>query len=90
MSEGEVLGLFVRTLVVSGEVLAPLIGLMLAVGLITSVLQAAMQLQDPTLTYTPRLLAAAAAVVVFGAWMLGLLVHFGVGVFDALGTTVVR
>ncbi len=90
MSETQILGLFVRTLMVTGMVLAPLLGLMLAVGLATSVVQAAMQLQDPTLTYMPRLIAAAMAVVVFGAWMLGTLVHFSSGILDLMGTLTVR
>ena len=90
MSEGAVLTLFVRMLMVTGEVLSPLLGLMLLVGLTTSILQAAMQLQDPTVTYLPRLLAVAAAVVVFGAWMLGLIVHFAGSILDMLGTVVLR
>ncbi|MHB8733296.1 MAG: flagellar biosynthetic protein FliQ [bacterium] len=90
MSDGQVLGLFVRTLMTTGEVLAPILGLVLAVGLATSVMQAAMQLQDPTVTYLPRLIAAAAAVVVFGAWMLGTLVQFSSGILDSLGTIVVH
>jgi flagellar biosynthesis protein FliQ len=49
-----------------------------------------MQVQDPTVTYLPRLLAAAAAIVIFGAWMLGMIVHFAGGVLDMLGTVAVR
>ena len=90
MSEGAVLTLFVRMLMVTAEVLTPMLGLMLVVGLGTSIVQAAMQLQDPTVTYLPRLLAVAAAVVVFGAWMLSLIVHFASSVLDMLGTVVVR
>jgi len=90
MSEGAVLTLFVRMLMVTAEVLTPLLGLMLIVGLGTSIMQAAMQLQDPTVTYLPRLLAVAAAVVMFGAWMLGLIVHFASSILDMLGTVVVR
>jgi flagellar biosynthetic protein FliQ len=90
LSDGQVLGLFVRTLLTAGEILAPIVGMVLAVGLTTSVIQAAMQLQDPTVTYVPRLIAAAAAVVVFGAWMLGTLVQFSSGVLDSLGTMVLH
>jgi len=90
MSEGVVLMLFVRMLLTVAEVLGPLLGLMLAVGLMTSILQASMQLQDPTVTYLPRLLAVAAGVVVFGGWMLGTVVHFAGGILDMLGTVVIR
>jgi len=90
MTDGAVLTLFIRMLVVVAEVLAPLLGLMLTVGLGTSILQAAMQLQDPTVTYLPRLLAVAAAVVIFGGWMLGMVVNFASGILNMLGTVVVR
>ncbi|HLN14136.1 MAG TPA: flagellar biosynthetic protein FliQ [bacterium] len=90
MTDGAVLTLFVRMLVVVAEVLAPLLGMMLTVGLTTSILQAAMQLQDPTVTYLPRLLAVAAAVVIFGGWMLATMVHFASGILDMLGTVAVR
>jgi len=90
MSEGAVLTLFVRMLMVTAEVLTPLLGLMLVIGLGTSIMQAAMQLQDPTVTYLPRLLAVAAAVVVFGGWMLSQIVHFASSILDMLGTIVVR
>ncbi|HXX40553.1 MAG TPA: flagellar biosynthetic protein FliQ [bacterium] len=90
MTEGTVITLFLRMLMVAAEVLAPLLGLMLTVGVATSIVQAAMQLQDPTVTYLPRLLAAAGAIALFGAWMLGILVHFAGSVLDGLGTAVVR
>lgn len=84
------LGLVARSLVVTAEVLGPVLGLILAAGLAVSVAQAAMQLQDPTLTYVPRLAAAAAAVLAFGGWMLALLVHFAAQVFDLLPGAVPR
>lgn len=90
MTDGMVLTLFVRMLVTAAEVLAPLLGLMLTVGLGTSIVQASMQLQDPTVTYLPRLLAVAVGVVIFGSWMLGMIVHFAAGILDLLGTIVVR
>jgi flagellar biosynthetic protein FliQ len=90
MTDVQVLGVFVRALVVAGEVMAPLVGLMLAVGLAVSIAQAATGLQDPTLTYVPRLAAAAAGILVFGGWMLGMLVHFSSGILSSLGTVSIR
>lgn len=90
MTDVQVLGVVMRALVVAGEVMAPLVGLMLAVGLATSVAQAATGLQDPTLTYVPRLVAAAVGILVFGGWMLGMLVHFSVAILSSLGTAAIR
>lgn len=39
------------------------------VGLVVAALQAASQIQDPTLAHLPRLLAVVAAVALLGPWM---------------------
>jgi flagellar biosynthetic protein FliQ len=49
---------------------APLLGLTLLVGLVVSVLQAVTQIQEMSLTFVPKLLAAAAVMALFGPWML--------------------
>jgi flagellar biosynthetic protein FliQ len=88
MTDAATMGVLLRTLQVTVEVAAPLLGLILAVGLAGSVVQSAMQLQDPTLTYVPRLLAAALGLVVFGRWMLLTLLHFSTAVLGGLGGVV--
>lgn len=42
----------------------------MVVGLVVSVLQAATQVQEQTLTFVPKLVAVGAALVLFGPWML--------------------
>jgi flagellar biosynthesis protein FliQ len=39
------------------------------VGLVTAAFQAASQIQDPTLSHLPRLLAVIAALALLGPWM---------------------
>ncbi len=48
---------------------APALLASLLVGAVASLVQAHFQLQDPTLTYLPRLAAVAVCLVVWGAWM---------------------
>jgi flagellar biosynthetic protein FliQ len=55
---------------------APLLGVTLVVGLIVSVFQAVTQIQEMSLSFVPKLLAAAVTLVVFGPWMLQRLVNF--------------
>jgi flagellar biosynthetic protein FliQ len=55
---------------------APLLGLTLVVGLLVSVLQAVTQIQEMSLTFVPKLLAAAAVLALFGPWMLRTLLSY--------------
>jgi flagellar biosynthetic protein FliQ len=49
---------------------APILGLTLLVGLLISVLQVVTQVQEMSLTFIPKIVAAVIAIVVFGPWML--------------------
>lgn len=55
---------------------APLLGVILVVGLAVSVVQAITQLQEQTLSFIPKLLAAVAVMIVAGPWMLSQLVEY--------------
>lgn len=55
---------------------APILGVTLLVGLLVSVLQVVTQIQEASLTFIPKLLAAAAVVVALGSWMLRSLEHY--------------
>lgn len=48
----------------------PVLGLVMAVGLVISVLQVVTQVQEMSLTFIPKLVTAAISIVVFGPWML--------------------
>ena len=55
---------------------APMLGLGLLVGVLVSIFQATTQIQEQTLAFVPKILAVFIAVVVFGPWMLSLMVDF--------------
>ena len=56
----------------------------LAVGLVISVFQAVTQIQEQTLTFIPKILAAAAVIVVAGPWMLDQLVVYAHELFSSI------
>lgn len=58
------------------QVSAPLLLTVLLVGLLISVLQVVTQIQEMSLTFVPKLLAAVLVVVIAGPWMLGQLVAY--------------
>jgi flagellar biosynthetic protein FliQ len=57
-------------------VVGPLMLVVLAVGLVVSVFQAATQIHEQTLSFVPKLLAAFATLGVAGPWMLNTLVEY--------------
>ena len=57
---------------------APVLGITLAVGLLVSVLQVTTQIQEASLTFIPKLIAAGVALILFGPWMLRKLTQFAV------------
>ena len=63
---------FMTILIVAGPILA----IALVVGLIISVVQAATQLQEQTLSFVPKILAVIGALIVFGNFMLNGLIAY--------------
>ena len=57
-------------------VCAPPIGAGLGVGILVSVLQTTMSIQEQTLTFVPKILAMALTLAFFGQWMLNILVEY--------------
>jgi len=55
---------------------APVLLTVLAVGLVISVLQAATQINEPTLSFVPKVIATVAVLAIAGPWMLTMLVDY--------------
>ena len=55
---------------------APVLLVVLGVGLLVSVFQAATQINEATLSFVPKILAAVAVLAVAGPWMLTSLVEY--------------
>jgi flagellar biosynthetic protein FliQ len=72
------------TLALAGPVL--LFGLV--AGLAVSVFQAMTQINEITLTFIPKIVATAAALILFGPWMLTRLITFTTTLFQSLPTYV--
>jgi flagellar biosynthesis protein FliQ len=66
--------------------IAPLIGTMLVVGLLTSLAQSVTSIQEQTLTFIPKLLALAVILMVSSPWLLRNLTQFAVQMFTRIGS----
>jgi flagellar biosynthetic protein FliQ len=58
-----------QALILAALVSLPVVGIAAIVGLLVAAIQAAAQVQDPTLSHLPRMLAVIAALVAAGPWM---------------------
>ena len=55
---------------------APVLGVVLIVGLLVSIFQAATQINEATLSFVPKIVAAVVVLAVAGPWMLTTLVEY--------------
>jgi flagellar biosynthetic protein FliQ len=55
---------------------APVLGVVLVIGLLVSLFQAVTQIQEATLAFVPKLVAAVAVFAWAGPWMLNILVEY--------------
>lgn len=63
---------------------APMLGLGLIVGILVSIFQATTQIQEQTLAFIPKIIAVFVAILIFGPWMLSLLVGYTHEIFVSL------
>jgi flagellar biosynthetic protein FliQ len=63
---------------------APLLLTALVVGLVVSILQAATQINEATLSFIPKLLAVFAATVIAGPWMITVMVDYIQRLFESI------
>ncbi len=70
------LGLMSHMLWTALVLVGPLIGITTAVGLVISVLQGVTQIQESSLSFVPKLLAAGAVLLALGGWMLRVLCDY--------------
>lgn len=63
---------------------APLLLTALVMGLLVGVVQAATQINEMTLSFIPKLVAMAAALVVAGPWMLKLIIGYTRELFESI------
>lgn len=78
--------LFKTTVIFSLYVVAPFLGVTLFVGLATSLLQSVTSLQEPTLTFAPKILGLAAALLLLAPWLLRSLSEFTITFITRMGT----
>ncbi len=78
--------LFKTTVVFAVYVVAPFLALTLIVGLIASLAQSVTSIQEPTLTFVPKLLALSGLAILLTPWLLRSLTEFTTTIITRMGT----
>jgi flagellar biosynthetic protein FliQ len=65
------------TLIVS----APMLLIGMVVGLIVSIFQTTTSIQEQTLTFVPKIIAIFASIIIFGPWMIRMMVNYTTNIF---------
>ncbi|NLP17913.1 MAG: flagellar biosynthesis protein FliQ [Firmicutes bacterium] len=76
MSEEFIIALSQDALLTVLLVAGPMLASGLLVGIVVSLFQATTQIQEQTLTFIPKIIAVLAAIVLWGPWMLTVLLQF--------------
>jgi flagellar biosynthetic protein FliQ len=88
MNPQSVITLGQQALYVMLMIAAPMLLAALVVGLIVSILQAATQINEMTLSFIPKLLAMIATLVIAGPWMITIYVDYVRRLFESIPASI--
>ncbi len=65
---------------------APMLLAGMLIGLIVSIAQAVTQINEQTLTFIPKIVAVFLTMLLFGPWIIRIMVTFTTGIFETVST----
>jgi flagellar biosynthetic protein FliQ len=84
MDQSQIMEVGAKAMWVTLQVSMPVLGVSLVVGLLVSIFQAVTQLQEPTLTFIPKILAVVVVIVIAGPWMLNTMLGFTIDLWAGI------
>ncbi|MFM8586385.1 MAG: flagellar biosynthesis protein FliQ [Gammaproteobacteria bacterium] len=84
MNETSVVDLVRESMWVGGLIAGPIMVIVLLVGVIVGIFQAATSINEMTLSFLPKLIAVALVTLLIGGWQLQLLVDFARRIFERI------
>jgi len=64
---------------------APVLGVGMFVGLIVSIIQTTTSIQEQTLTFVPKMVAIFITIILFGSWMIRVILNYTNNIFALIG-----
>lgn len=84
MTVSQIMQVMQAALLASMKIAAPVLIISMLVGLVISILQAATQIHEQTLTFVPKLITIAVVLLLLGPWMLETLDDFTKYIFQMI------
>jgi flagellar biosynthesis protein FliQ len=88
MTEELVLKLGQDAITTTALLAAPLLISALVVGLVVSIFQAITQINEATLTFIPKMIVIFLVIILAGPWMLDVMSHYTIELFENIATMV--
>ena len=88
MTESFVISFAMKAIMVTLEIATPFLLVSLILGSIISLIQAATQIQEVTLTFIPKFAAMLAIIIILGSWMLQQMLTYTASIFQSLPSLV--
>jgi flagellar biosynthesis protein FliQ len=86
VDQSQIMEIGAKALWVTLQISLPVLGVSLVVGLLVSIFQAVTQLQEPTLTFIPKILATVLVIVVAGPWMMNTMLGYTIELWSIIPT----
>ena len=84
MSTGDLISIFQDTVITAFKLSAPALIISLIVGLVISIIQAATQIHEQTLTFVPKLIVIVVVLLILGSWMIETMNDVVVRIFEII------
>lgn len=84
MTQDEILSIFKEALWIVLELSGPMLLISIVLGLVISILQAATQIHEQTLTFVPKLVGIALILLIMGPWMMSTIQDFTINLFEMM------
>lgn len=84
MTEAYVMTLAQNAIMMALILAGPILGVSLVVGSLVSLVQAATQINEPTLTFIPKIIGIILVLLLLGSWMLQQILVFTTNLFNDL------
>ncbi len=81
MTEVLVIKILRESLMTTLIVSAPVLGVGMFVGLIVSIIQTTTSIQEQTLTFVPKMVAIFITIILFGSWMIRVVINYTNNIF---------
>jgi flagellar biosynthesis protein FliQ len=88
MTEAYLLSLAQSAMTVTLTLAAPVLIVSLVLGVLISLVQAATQINEATLSFVPKLVGVSAVLLLLGSWMMQQILTFTTNLFNSLPTLV--